>query len=688
MAAGESRGTASVSPFLNAVAEFLIDFSTALKQDAVYGPAHPIARHHRERMLAKLQSTFRLQPRIHLHFAGENILCQDHFLDRRNPIYRQLAKSISGLGIAAISFDQGLSGQEVSAFVSLLNAVRAERLDPQQARDRLGAAASPLLQVDFLRDLIAFTPADSVRAGSEGEVERLWKPFLLGLREAQALAGGAAEEARAASAAVTPAEPAVAQEYAEAVIDYLKLVDRSQREKLLLGGQLAGVKLSELMGSMRPELREQIVSSVLTDQRVTPQLRGTFVHLVGHEHLVGVLERLNASGGSLPSGIAGAMALLSLSKPNVELPVVPSPGSVAASAPQAVDRLFEEERRQEYMPGEYERKLEDLEAWARRAVHRSAEREPQAPLLATAEAERHFLEVAGDLLTLSPDDEVAEGVTAHVGRAFELIFESPDKGQRQRSLQIVALGQRLRRMRSPGAPLPWERAEMLERSIAALAGKDADRADAAAAILAAIGRPAVAPLLGVFSSHDLAIRHRAFNALVGMAEDPAPELLQRLVPAEVWYVQRNVLAVLRERGDRSGIAPAKRLWPAAHGKVRVEILHYLHATQDPEALAYWQAAVEDKSQELAAAAARLLLRWPWPEAAAWLVERVRLTPAWQVGSDHHLELLRVLARCGDAEARRYVLGLPGTLRALPWRSGRLRGELERLLRGGEPSTSG
>jgi hypothetical protein len=58
-----------------------------------------------------------------------------------------------------------------------------------------------------------------------------------------------------------------------------------------------------------------------------------------------------------------------------------------------------------------------------------------------------------------------------------------------------------------------------------------------------------------------------------------------------------------------------------------------------------------------------------------------------VGSDHHLELLRILARCGDPEARAYVEGLPGQLRALPWRAGRLRGELERLLRGGEPSTS-
>lgn len=668
------------------MAEFLIDFSTALKQDGVYGPNHPIARHHRERVLAKLQSTFRLQPRIHLHFAGETILCQDHFLDRRNPIYRQLAKQISGLGIAGISFDAGVSAQEVTGFLSALNAVRAERLAPEEARSRLGAAASPLLQVDFLRDLIAFTTAESVHSGGEGEVERLWKPFLLGLREAQARADGEAGEAPAEGAAVAAAAEPAAQDYAEAVIDYLKLVDRSQREKVLLAGRLAGVQLSELMGSLRPELREQIVSSVLTNSSVTPELRGSFVHLVGHEHLVGVLERLNASGGALPAGIAGAVALLSLAKPKMDLPIVPAPGGSAASA-QAVDRLFEEERRHEYMPGEYERKLTDLENWARQAVNRSAEREPQAPPLSTAEAERHFLEVAGDLLTHVPEEEVVAGVTAHAGRAFERNFEVPDRGQRQRALQIVALGRRLRRMSSPGAPLPWERPELLDRVIALLAGKDADRADAAAAVLAAIGRPAVGALLGVFASHDLAIRHRAFNALVAMAEDPAPDLVSRLVPSEVWYVQRNVLAVLRERGDRTGIVAAKRLWPVAHPKVRVEMLHYFHAAQDPEALPYWEAAIDDKSQELAAASARLLLRWPWPEAAARLVERVRSTPAWQVGSDHHLELLRILARCGDPEARGYVEGLPGQLRALPWRAGRLRGELERLLRGGEPSTS-
>jgi hypothetical protein len=681
MSPGDPRGTA-ISPFLNAVAEFLIDLSTALKQDGVYGSAHPIARHHRERLYAKLLSTFRLQPQIDLHFAGETILCQDHFLDRRNPIYRQLAKTVSGIGVAGVTFLQGILPQEVSAFLTALNAVRAERLAPDQARARIAATAGEALRIDFLRDLIAFTPADTVTVGAEGEVERLWKPFLLGVRASQA-AEGEGPDAPAA-----PEDEGGAQDYAEAVIDYLKLVDRSQRERLVLRGQLAGVKLGELMGTLRPELRQQIVSSVLSSERMSPELRGTFVHLVGHEHLVEVLERLNAAGRSLPAGIAGTVALLSLAKPQVDLPVVPTPGQASnAPAAHAVERLFEDERRNEYMPGEYERKLQDLEGWARRTARRAPEREPQAPPLSAGEAERHFLDVAQDLLTTEPEESVVEGITGHAGRAFARAFETTDRHQRQRALSILGLGQRLRRMRRPGAPLPWEQPETLDQLVTALASKDPDLADAAGAVLAAIGRPAIAALLRVFGSHDIAIRHRAFNALVAMPEDPSPDLLARLGPAEVWYVQRNVLAVLRERGEQSGLVAAKRLWPAAHPKVKVEILHYLHAAQDPEALTLWETALADRSQELSAAAARLLLRWPWPEAAARLVERVRAMPAWQVGSDHHLELLRVLARCGDGEARRYVEQLPGSLRSLPWRSNRLRGELERLLRGGEPSIS-
>src|SRR4029453_15261419 len=103
-----------------------------------------------------------------------------------------------------------------------------ERLDPEAASRRIGAVVNPLLQVDFLRDLIAFTPAESVRVGGEGEVERLWKPFLMGLREAQALAAEEGGEKEAAPAA-PPAEPAAAQDYAEAGIDYLTLVDPSHR---------------------------------------------------------------------------------------------------------------------------------------------------------------------------------------------------------------------------------------------------------------------------------------------------------------------------------------------------------------------------------------------------------------------------------------------------------------------------
>jgi HEAT repeat protein len=677
-----------VSPFLNAVAQFVIDLSIAVKQHLIYGADHPVARANRRKLDAKLAEAFRFNRRLQLYFAGGTILCEGHYLDRKNPIYRQFAGMISGVGIAGLAFCEEISEGELDRLIDAISGVRSEHLAPAAARARLEAARGEHLDIDFLRDMISYREAATVTAPAGADALALWQGFLRDLSEAQE---SVATEAGEAAAAAAPPASADDEAYARAMIDYLRLLDRAQREKLLLRGNLVGAKVQELVAALHPELRDQLVSSVVASRELSPWAVGNFLQMVGHEQLVGVLQRVNAEGRSLPPSLSRALSLLSLDpapeRGGQAVPSAPAPTSAPALAPPsaaAFELLAGEDRPREYIGPEYALKLAALEDFSHRAAVRPHDADPAGPSLDPREAEEHFLETAADLLALFPEDaEMAAGTVHHSGQSFLWFLE---RGGTRHCLQAIALGRRARALAGEPSPTPaWEKQEVIAGIAGRLAAKETDAADQTVIVLCEIGAPAVAPLLRVFDSPDLTVRHRAFDALVGMKEDPAPALLACLTGDQPWFVQRNVIAVLRERHNPAGLATAKELWASAQPRVRVEVLQYLHDFGDAQTLELYRQALAARSAETVLGAARLLLRWRDPGAARLLIERLERLAIWQQGSTFHLELLRVLARSGDPAARDYVAAVPAGQRALPWRAARLRQEVASMLGpGGAP----
>jgi hypothetical protein len=441
------------------------------------------------------------------------------------------------------------------------------------------------------------------------------------------------------------------------------------------------------MAALRPELREQIVSSVLTSPALPPSLTNNFLEFVGHEHLLDALERLNQEGRSLPTGVAAALSLLSLeTKVRPTLPAAPGAadgGVPAEGAPvphSGLEPLLSDEDVAAYASSEYSLKLAALEGYARRVAGRPGERDVHGPPLGPLQAEQHFIDLGRAMLGLCPEDkELAAGIAWHAGAAFA---DLRDQRQGHRAVRAMALGREARSSAGDLAEIPpWEEEATLGELVSRLGSRNADVADDAAVILAGVGRRAVGPLLALFASADLAARHRAFDVLVQMADDPGEELRQHLGPEQPWYEQRNILAVLRSRRDFSAVEVARGLWACADVRVKLEILRYLHGAADPQSLVLLREALHAKPQELQAAAARLVPRWQTPEAVQVLRQRLETLPALQAGTAHHLELLRSLARSGDDEARRYVAAVPQSIRALPWRAAKLRTEVERMLAG-------
>jgi hypothetical protein len=76
----------------------------------------------------------------------------------------------------------------------------------------------------------------------------------------------------------------LAPDYATAVIDYMKRVEKHHRQDALLQETNLGRKLADFLGTINPELRHQIMSSALTNEEVSPDLLKCLINLDSFEH--------------------------------------------------------------------------------------------------------------------------------------------------------------------------------------------------------------------------------------------------------------------------------------------------------------------------------------------------------------------------------------------------------------------
>ena len=668
---GPLRQAPTGVPFLNAVAELVIDLGIAVKNELIYGRDHPVARKSGGDLAVKLQQALSAQPQLTLHFAGETIICEKHYLERRNPIYRQCAKLMSGLGIASLTFTAEAGEEVLGALVAAINSVRRDQATPEEARRVFRELSGRGLEIGLLRDLLTFTERESVRTGAESEAERLWGLFLAELAEKRPGGGGTPAPESAEEGGEPGEEPrGEEQQYATAVIEYLKSLDRSQREKLVLKGSDVGRRLSELVGELRPELREQLVCAALGDDRLSAPAIGGMLDIVGAPEVVGALERLNREGRTIPLGAFQAVSLFTRSENHPGLPAVA--GSAAkgggADLQSALEALLAPDQRHTYMSPEYEAKMESLLAQAH-PLTGDRERTNLSPRLQGShrEAEDRFLTVADDLLQMVADDpEVPTAVVARAGDAF---LQFLDERVREKCLAALHLGERARQRGGEGR-FAWERPEVLSRLTEQVCGNDPEAALDASQILSRIGRRAVPPLVEALAiSPELSVRRRVMDSLTQIEQEAGAELVRRLDAAEPWYLQRNLIGVLRQRRDPAGTARVKELWGEAHPKVRVEILHYLYATGDPDCLVLLERFLSSEPQERAVRAARLALQWRWKrqETIEVLLRWIKRVPFLQRGTPHHLLLLRLLVETGYPAAREYAVSVPRRVTFPPWR---------------------
>lgn len=690
---------------LGAVSELVISLSIAQRSHLTYGPGHAVALRTTEKTTAALARALALEAPIVLRFTPKAVFLGRFSLERNHPIYRAFAERLWKHGVASLSFLQGAGEKDLVALIGALNQAARELATREQAETLLRAARLERIEVRFLRQLLTHEVKNEVQSISREEAQRQWEVLMGQLAAiAGALPGrgsAAAEQAEGAGTGMdtgvsgvesgVPAEPhaPAPDDYAGAVIDYLKQLHQAKQRDAALQQTGLGVQISELIANLNPELRRQLATTALTAPDVTAEELHDLVHSVGYDTLVDTLQRLNQSGQAIPPTAFRTLSMLAMvqddgitSTPAGATPRQPThPPHPPEELQRLLDGLLCEEHVDTYAAAEYHRILVDAERHAQRLKLQRGKSVGELGL-SPEDGERHFALVATELLHSGPPDPK---LAAHVYRESQRCYVRLLEGGSGRGWrEAMAVGrQAAAALGGAQRAWAWERPETLEMLRQRLTEGDRWQAEESVDQLVAIGKPALPLLLEVLAVSDsLSVRRRTLAGIESFTDDPGAELVALLDAEQSWYVQRNAVYLLRKRRDPAGAVAAKALWRRGEARVRLEIVGYLLAIEDAERLQYLDQALHDGDPAQVLATARMVLKQPTRETLTAIVRRSEEVPADQIGQAFHMNLLRAMATTRHPQALHYVAELPARRRpVLPWQRAGFRKEVEAMVAG-------
>lgn len=676
---------------LSAAAEFVINLSICAKNLQIYGSGHPSAIGSGQRLEETLVRVLDLCDPLELHFTPGTIFCGIQCLERGHPIYRRFADRMWRLGIAGLSFARGVTLAEANRLLTLFNLSQVENWSRRETERTLRSADTPHIGLEFLHELVSYRPSEEVSKISRAEQENLWEDFMAQLARFRSL--GPAPSSMSPSMTTEPqirVDDAMRSEegYAEAVIEYMKQLQRSQRQDLLMKQTEFGQKISTFLSAVNPDLRHQIMSSAIQAPEISPETLQRLVNLVGQDQLVESLQRLNDTGGTIPPTAFRALSLLSLVKESSQASEEANASSNATStAAQAgdlgrlLDGLLAADHAHTYTSPEYERTIRNIQGQAQRLVQ-GFDTTTFDLSLSSNDAEKHFLLAADMILDQRPDDvELAQRIDREAEMAYSYFVKASVPSQCREAMRIARKARDLSG-EAPHAPYIWETEEVLHTLTEQLTAGDRWVSEDSSQLLTTIGSAAVPALIEILlTSESITARKRAIGTLVTMKENPTPRLLPYLNRSQPWYLQRNVIHILKRRHDASGTHAAKLCWRTRRRRLQLEILDYLLTVADPEATDYLWSCLEHPDRMMVLDATRTALDHPRADVVETIEQRIDHLPSVLVGSRYHVSLLRLMYRSRNPRARTYVeQALDSRQPLFSWIRRRFRQDLEELLR--------
>lgn len=530
-------------PHISQIARWAIDMNIALSSLSLYRKEHPVSKQKILRAYEDIHSILHFLNSFTIYFTNRVISYENVYLDRNNPVFKNLAKLMWNKLIMGLTFSKGLSFEAFKTFVFAF----------QENKD-LAKETYNHIQITFLKNqLFQATTVDDVP-------EELWEAFLRSFKQPPTKdAQGEAFSQKPFSAISQPSTKEEEISYVDTIIRYLQNLEHSRRIMENLRDTSFGEKLYQFIHNLNPTLQKQLLYRTLMGEQLSENLIRTMVNLVGIESLMDVLVHLNEEGRSLPVPVFRVLSCMNFLKPREEDSYEDDEEDrfVVENQKDHIDGLLkcllDEEDHVVFMGEEYDATMEKLVDFAKdKAIQLKLDNLPN--LITKAIVEDHYMSVSSELTKHFPEDEDLASMTArHLNKTFTFFLKQKRLRECYRAISM-ALPLARRDPKLAIYPFVWNQLETHEHLIESMVSPDVDERVYARMILILLGNTVVPLLLETLqSTHDLGLRSQIVAILCDMKADPSDHLLKNLSPAKPWFFRRNILYIFRKRGGRGAI---------------------------------------------------------------------------------------------------------------------------------------
>lgn len=643
------------------LATLVIELNILRRNATAYPPGHPVVGGAAEKVAGLVRRLVESSGEITLGIARDILMLGNTPLDRKNPVYRDLARVLFDRGIVALTFRRHVEAEELVRFAGLL-ALRKEEI---RVRGGIGkalaeAGVTRLEAREIAYDLFRVTEEERIVPGAqaEGGPPPVWEQFVSGLLDGTldpfgAVAGRTHEldpELLAMVMNGSLRENAAGRDesYAAVIASFLRRAEREQEDE---ESRHYAERFSTLVERLNPELRRQFLGSAFSALADHPAVAERVIPTLSDEAVLEALGEMNDRNATVPPLIVGLCRRLATGQPSRE---EAPPLSLAAAAEMGakLGTIFRQGNSDQFVPEEYRGNLREIVASGTVAGTGLAEAPHLRGLIAGQNLEAKVGAIIVEILQADAGPQGDEVMGERLAELCAWHLESGDFG---------ALRKICDRLPAPGSDTP---PTPLQERLLAVAGAPAfvgalidapavwgkERYGDIRAIVSRIGSPCVPVLLDRLAlEQSMSLRRYFMECLVSLGTAARDGAVAALGDNR-WYFVRNLVAVLRVLGDPAALRPLRRLLAHPHPRVRQETLRSLVHFRDPEGERMLLRELGSGNREALLNAIQLADRSRSPEVRERLLALLRRGGLGGPDFDVRCAVVRALAETGDETA--------------------------------------
>ncbi len=343
----------------------VIELNISRRNVSIYPIGHQIVRTSIDRSFENLAKLFELRKEVTLSLARDAVIIDEYLVDKKNPVLKDFALSIYNMGIASITFMNGLTKEELIAFLEMITQWNGGIHTEPGIREQFSEKHIQHIEISLI-DYSAFQMVKDEAAKSDTS-GKLWEEYIFGLIEGKLIR----EEDLERISEIPPADLANVINRAATVdpsqVDYDRVITsylrKTSKNKAVSGTSF--LNLMNLMNDLKPDLKKQFLSGTFQTLAMDPASTEEMLKSLPEEKLMDVLNEINKNEGQIPEPLTRLMEKFSaLRKKTSHFPELSTAGDKSLlddiTLSPEISELFSEKKLEDYMPEDYKHAIDRI----------------------------------------------------------------------------------------------------------------------------------------------------------------------------------------------------------------------------------------------------------------------------------------------------------------------------------------